>query len=456
MKSLRSQLLRTLALMLLAVFVTQGFVLYGALAHLNESQTLMHLSHDGDSVLSAIGVDAQGRLALDEQRVESVYRLPGSGQYFVVQVQGGGRIASSSLDGFEPELRLPRPGGELAYVTAGPGGSRLQVLARSGEVQGQHVTVLVAEDLSAAHQVIWQTGLLSLAVFVPLLAAALLLQGLAVSRALGPLRQVREELAEVGAGHQARIQSPVPQEIRPLVDEVNRLLVLLEQRVRQSRTAIGNLAHALKTPLAVLLQAGAAQGVPEALRETIRTQAGAIHARIDRELRRARLAGPGGPGAGAQFNPATELPVLVRMLTSVHHDKALSFEVQAPDRRLPFDREDMLELLGNLADNACKWAHQRVLIGVLERVGPGGFRHLAIRVADDGPGCTDEALASLPERGVRLDESRSGHGLGLTIVHDIAELLGGRLEFGRCPDLGGLEVRVDLPFPGDAARDRAD
>ena len=128
MRSLRRQLLRTLALMLLAVFVTQGFVLYGALAHLNESQTLMHLSHDGDSVLSAIGVDAQGRLALDEQRVESVYRLPGSGQYFVVQVQGGGRIASTSLDGFEPELRLPRPGGELAYVTAGPGGSRVQVL----------------------------------------------------------------------------------------------------------------------------------------------------------------------------------------------------------------------------------------------------------------------------------------------------------------------------------------
>jgi signal transduction histidine kinase len=314
------------------------------------------------------------------------------------------------------------------------------------------VTVLVAEDMSPARQEIWETGLLSLAVFLPLLALALLLQGLAVTRALAPLRRVREELAEVGAGQLARIQGPVPREVRPLVDEVNRLLVLLEQRVRQSRTAIGNLAHALKTPLAVLLQAGEAPGVPDALRESVRTQAGAIHERVDRELRRARLAGPGGHGAGAQFNPGVELPVLVRMLTSVHRDKALAFDVQVPDRRLPFDREDMLELLGNLADNACKWAQKRVRIEMAERAVRGERPVLEIRVGDDGPGWSEDALARLPARGVRLDEGRSGHGLGLTIVRDIAELLGGSLAFTRSQALGGLEVRVDLPFPGDAPR----
>jgi hypothetical protein len=350
MRSLRRQLLRTLTLTLLAVFITQGFVLYGALVHLANSQTLLHLSHDSESVLSAIDVDGKGQLTLDEQRVESVYRHPGSGQYFLVLIQGGGRLASGSLGTHGLEARVPGPGQSLDYEARGPDGHPLKVLARSSVVQGRPVTLLVAEDMSLARQEIWETGLLSLAVFAPLLALALLLQGLAVSRALAPLRRVRDELAEVGAGHLARIQGPVPREVRPLVDEVNRLLVLLEQRVRQSRTAVGNLAHALKTPLAVLLQAGEAPGVPETLREAVRAQAGAIHERIDRELRRARLAGPGGHGAGAHFNPGAELPALVRMLKSVHHEKALGIEVQAPDRRLPFDREDMLELLGNLAD----------------------------------------------------------------------------------------------------------
>jgi signal transduction histidine kinase len=387
MRSLRRQLLRTLTLTLLAVFITQGFVLYGALVHLANSQTLLHLSHDSESVLSAIDVDGKGQLTLDEQRVESVYRHPGSGQYFLVLIQGGGRLASGSLGTHGLEARVPGPGQSLDYEARGPDGHPLKVLARSSVVQGRPVTLLVAEDMSLARQEIWETGLLSLAVFAPLLALALLLQGLAVSRALAPLRRVRDELAEVGAGHLARIQGPVPREVRPLVDEVNRLLVLLEQRVRQSRTAVGNLAHALKTPLAVLLQAGEAPGVPETLREAVRAQAGAIHERIDRELRRARLAGPGGHGAGAHFNPGAELPALVRMLKSVHHEKALGIKVQAPDRRLPFDREDMLELLGNLADNACKWARQRVRIELSERPVRGERPVLAIRVGDDGPGC---------------------------------------------------------------------
>lgn len=452
MRSLRQQLLRTLALMLALVFLTQGFVLYGALAHLSESQTLMHLAHDGDTVLSVLEPDQLGGLRLDEQRVESVYRQPGSGQYFVVRVGGAARIASTSLGEFPLDLREPGAGGTLDYDTEGPNGSRLKVLARSAQVHGHPVTVLVAEDMSAAHREIWETGLLSLAVFVPLLALALWLQNMAVTRALAPLRRVRAELAELGAGQHTRIEGPVPREIRPLVDEINRLLVLLDQRLRQSRTAIGNLAHALKTPLAVLLQAGEAPGVPHALRQTLREQTGAIHERVERELRRARLAGPGGQGAGARFNPGVELPTLVRMLKSVHHDRSLAFDVQGPERITPFDREDMLELLGNLADNACKWARAQVRIRVSEQGEPGDPVRLDILVADDGPGCPDESLANLVQRGIRLDESRSGHGLGLTIVRDIVDLHGGRLVFGRSPQLGGLEVRVELPVTGPTDR----
>ena len=195
------------------------------------------------------------------------------------------------------------------------------------------------------------------------------------------------------------------------------------------------------------MQAGEAPGVPEALRQTLREQASAIHERVERELRRARLAGPGGQGAGARFNPGVELPALVRMLKSVHHDKPLAIAARGESRITPFDREDMLELLGNLADNACKWARAQVSIRVSEQVGPGDVARLDIVVADDGPGCPDDSLASLVQRGVRLDETRSGHGLGLTIVRDIVDLHGGRLLFARSPQLGGLEVRVELPQP---------
>ena len=177
-----------------------------------------------------------------------------------------------------------------------------------------------------------------------------------------------------------------------------------------------------------------------------------IHERVERELRRARLAGPGGQGAGARFNPGVELPTLVRMLKSVHHDRSLAFDVQGPERITPFDREDMLELLGNLADNACKWARAQVRIRVSEQGEPGDPVRLDILVADDGPGCPDESLANLVQRGIRLDESRSGHGLGLTIVRDIVDLHGGRLVFGRSPQLGGLEVRVELPVTGPTDR----
>jgi signal transduction histidine kinase len=454
--SLRRQLLRTLTGVLLAVFATQGVVLYMALGHQSHQQTLMHLSHDGDSVLAAVVIDAAGRPALDERFVESVYRLPGSGQYFLLQVHGGGQLASSSLGTATLDLRLPEPGNADDYEAPGPDGQPLQVLARTSTVGSRVVTVLVAEDKSAAREEIWRTGLLSLAVFVPLLVGALLLQSLVVSRALRPLRQVREELADVGAGRHARIEGPVSREIQPLVDEVNRLLVLLEHRVRQSRTAIGNLAHALKTPLAVLFQTSEAPDLPTVHRATVRAQASAMHERVERELRRARLAGTTAASA-AQFNPATELAVLLRMMDSVHRDKALQFDLQAPDTRLPFDREDMLELCGNLVDNACKWARTRCAVQVrqLAPAAFGGVPAVQLVVADDGPGCPPEEWAELTTRGRRLDESKPGHGLGLGIVRDVVDFLDGRLEIGRSEALGGLVVTVTLPMPGSGGSTRS-
>jgi signal transduction histidine kinase len=161
---------------------------------------------------------------------------------------------------------------------------------------------------------------------------------------------------------------------------------------------------------------------------------------IDRELKRARLAGEG--PSGARFLVESEVPPLMDALRQMYREKNLKLESRIPAAHsFAGDREDMLELIGNLLDNACKWARNRVRLTV--ETAPG----LAVAIEDDGPGVSSGQLDRLIKRGVRLDESAAGHGLGLSIVNDIIRQYGGELDFDRSPDLHGLRVRVRLPAP---------
>ena len=222
---------------------------------------------------------------------------------------------------------------------------------------------------------------------------------------------------------------------------MNRLLVLVNRRLLQARTAIGNLAHALKTPLAVLYHVADEPTLPDAIRSPLQDQTRIIRERLERELVRARLAG--GENVGGVFNPRVELEVMRRILQSIHRNKDMDIRIEAPDHNLPYDREDLLELLGNLTDNACKWARGQVVI----EVGEVPAQHLTrVRVADDGPGCSAADFERLAARGVRLDEAKDGHGLGLSICKEITEFYGGVISFCNDPLLGGLAVTVELPL----------
>ena len=447
MRSLRSRLLRTLTVMLVVLFLAEWAVLGVAIRTVSEDQMLMHLEHDGEALSAALQLARGAPARLDPRGVEMVYQRADSGHYFVLRVDGAEAFRSPSLNGFPLELRPVASGRSDHYHAAGPAGQSLIVFAQASQLQDRLVTVYVSEDIGGTNREIARLSLASLAVFLPLLAIGLAVQGLAVRRALQPLVEIRDELREVGAGRHAQITGEVPIEIKPLVDELNRLLVLLQHRLHRSRTALGNLAHALKTPLAMLFRLGDDEQIAAAQRETLRGQAEAIQDKLERELRRARLAGPSSGGAGLFFNPAAELPELVRALGAIYRDKTIEFQVDAPDCMLPFDREDMLELAGNLADNACKWARAHVAIGVA--VQPDGG--LQLHVADDGPGCGPEQMAEIARRGVRLDESKEGHGLGLSIVHDIVDFYGGTLRIEADPQWRGLGVTVTLPTPAPAA-----
>lgn len=448
MRSLRSRLLRTLTVMLALLFLAEWGVLSVAIRTVSEGQMLMHLEHDGEALLGALQVEPGGASRLDARGVEMVYQRPDSGHYFVMRVQDGQAFRSPSLGDFVLELREPQPGKTDHYRTDGPAGQALIVWGQSTLQQGRRVSVYVAEDVSDTNRQIAQLSLASLAVFLPLLAAALIVQGLAVRRALRPIVQIGDELREVGAGRHARIEGDVPQEIKPLVDELNRLLELLHQRLNRSRTALGNLAHALKTPLALLFRLGDDDALAASQRETLRSQVEAIQEKLERELRRARVAGPSTGAAGSFFNPATELPAMLQALGAIYRDKAIDFELEAPDRLLRFDREDMLELVGNLADNACKWARARVRISV-KAEGDG----LQLSVADDGPGCSADQIADIRRRGVRLDESKEGHGLGLSIVNDVVASYGGSLRMETDRQWQGLRVEVHLPAPAGGSNE---
>ncbi|MEZ5534457.1 MAG: sensor histidine kinase [Thiolinea sp.] len=274
----------------------------------------------------------------------------------------------------------------------------------------------------------------------PMLAGAgillvLVVQGMVIRRTFRRLDQIRHEVRELESGNISTLDEQVPSEIHPIVHEFNHVLGLMEERLERSRNSLGNLAHALKGPLNLLMQS--LDQEPETPgKKTAMQQAERVLRLTERELKRARMAGLG--NTTQRFSPQDDLPVLIEVLAQVHRKPAecIRLDITAATGRFG-DREDMLELLGNLLDNACKWAEQQVFC----RIEPDG-QHYRILVEDDGPGRTDAELQHMTERGTRLDESVEGHGLGLAICKDIIKLYGGQMSFGHSERLGGLLVEV--------------
>ncbi len=437
--SLRRRLNRGLAIILCLIFAAHWFAADWVIRAVAEKQMLTRLTHDGDSLLDTLNVNGSGQLTLDSSHAGSVYGQAYSGHYFVIHLDDR-TLYSDSLQGqLLPFTPVPNNTCQKFHFANGPKQQPLLVLSRGFQKFGQRVSISIAEDLTDIGHDIFGIRFAYFGLSVLVLILAIALQTADVRRALKPIKSVLGELAEIANGNQQQIMTVVPDEINPLVKEVNRLLLLVERRLNQSRTAIGNLAHALKTPLAMLFRLAedpALREYPE-LRQQLQQQNNAILQRIDRELKRARISGSF--QTGTAFNPHLELTSLVKLLKNIYSDKQLNVDVLAPDQLIRCDREDMLELIGNLLDNAFKWAKQRILVEVNCRNGA------IITVADDGPGCTDSEIAQICQRGLRLDEAVQGHGLGLAIVRDIAEFYGGQVLITRSPELGGLLIRVNLP-----------
>jgi signal transduction histidine kinase len=425
-----------------------GLLLSGIFRTAVQSSFDDRLTFDLEGLVAAAQVEEPRRISLQDRFVDPRYERVFSGWYY--QIVAGGLPAPEPLRSpslFDYVLRpagLTTIGNAQWGYTAGPDNQRLRVLMRRIVFPGpagespRVFDFLVAGDVSeteAAIATFNRTLFWSLAALGFGLIAAILIQ---VRVGLVPLGVVSEALARIREGRARRLEGKFPAEIEPLATELNSLIAHSAEVVGRARTHVANLAHFLKTPLTVLANEASSSDGP--LAESVTRQVTLMRRQVDHYLARARAAGALDV-LGSRTDVAPVIADLARVLPRMHQDKALNIATDVADG-LAFrgEREDLEEMVGNLIDNACKWARRKIRVDAK----PLEAGKILIEVGDDGPGLAPEERARAMQRGERLDESVPGSGLGLAIVRDIAKLYGGSFTLAQS-QLGGLEARLELP-----------
>jgi signal transduction histidine kinase len=393
-----------------------------------------------EGLVAGSELNEDGELELRLQLGEPRFEQPLSGWYW--QIEDRDRVLRRSPSLWDAHLPLVLAPGELmaARDVVGPDGQPLRVLVRAITLSGTDTPLLYAvagdrREIELDRQIF--NRLLSLALgtlFVGVIGAVLV----QVRFGLEPLRRMGRALGAIRGGATARLEGDFPAEIEPLAAELNALLDHNEALVERARTHVGNLAHGLKTPLSVLTnEARRSQGP---LAELVGRQVALMRRQVDHHLARARAIATGSI-LGARTDVLPVLRDLARTLERIYADKAIAIELACPpDLAFRGARQDLEEMLGNLLDNACKWA----AASVTARAEGSAGQALQIAIEDDGPGLPAARRAEVLERGHRLDEQVPGTGLGLAIVADLAQLYGGRLVLDAAA-AGGLRALLTLP-----------
>jgi signal transduction histidine kinase len=400
------------------------------------------LANNLNAMINAAELDEVGDVRLLRPLGDQRFAEPYSGLYW--QVSGGGHAPFPSRSLWDRQLALP-PGNQdcrtpCKFESTQFPSETLRVIARSVRLPGaaqpflfqvaQSSRDLDRQKARTRTAVGWSLGVLGIGLIV--------MVGLQSIYGLAPLRRVSKAIAAIRSGEARRVEAQFPVEVEPLVAEINELLAHGEAQSEAARRHAGNLAHALKTPMSVLI--GEARGRDDPLARTIEAQVQVMRRHVDHQLARARAAGR--RAASTARTPVwPSLEAIARTVGRIHQGKVLID--LAGDREASFrgEQQDLEEMLGNLIDNAALHGGGRVFITV-----EANADQVRVLVEDDGKGIAPDQRSRLFERGERLDTDKPGTGLGLAIVKDVAELYGGSVALDSSEDLGGLLVTLTLPL----------
>jgi signal transduction histidine kinase len=385
---------------------------------------------------------------------EPLFELPLSGWYWQItrtdtdkqDVRASRSLWDKKLPKLEDQgIELTPAGIRLGYVE-GPEGQSLRVVERPVDLGADgKFLVSVAGDATEIFDETRTFDYYLGSTFAALGIVLLLTTIFQVRFGLAPLKRISEKIADIRSGRAEQLEGEFPVEIAPLARETNALIDANREIVERARTHVGNLAHAIKTPLSVIVNEASAHGA-DPFAHKVLEQADVMRDQVAHHLERARIAARV-TIIGTVTEVAPALEALRRTMEKIHRDRGIVIEVKADSHaRFRGERQDLEEMAGNLVDNACKWAASHVFIEVLvERpVEPGAASMLRIVVDDDGRGLSEAERTQVSRRGQRLDESKPGSGLGLSIVVDLAGLYGGSLTLGGAP-IGGLRAELVLP-----------
>ena len=450
-RSLVGRLVTAAAGWSLALLIVAGAALTASFNHASIVRLDQSLSEDADDLYAGAAIGPTGEVyapALTDVRATRAY----SGKYWeIAELGDDGKLHSLARSrslwdaddlpaqpGVLKSLR-EKPGGQVQYDGVGPHDQSLRITAMQRILPGRarSVVFMTAEDrgpIDDDARSFALTTALALLVLGGGLVAAVVVQ---VRFGLAPLFAMRRDLVSVREGRMERLSGAYPTELLPLADELNVLIAHNREVVERQRTHVGNLAHALKTPISAMLME--AEANPGPLAELVQRQAQTMRGHVDHHPRRARAAARS-QSLGECTPVAPVVEELSRLMEKVYRTTDLDLDPGDGTLNFAGERQDLLEMIGNILENACKWSRSAVAL----RIEALDERQFRVVIEDDGPGLPADKRADALQRGARLDEGPPGSGLGLSIVDDLARAYGGCLHMGDS-DLGGLKVQIDLP-----------
>ncbi|WP_428036484.1 sensor histidine kinase [Amphritea sp.] len=433
--SIRRQLSRSL---IVALCLTMGallLVVNWGIGQISHEYMLSGMKHDAESLIAALQpVPDNQTWEVGARGASAVYQRALSGHYYLISGPDI-EIRSRSLWDYPVTFKTLAQGQENSFQMAGASGQNWLVWQLGFSKGDTAFTLSIVENSSPLDALKWRYSFWALLVLACGAVALFFMQQWILTRNFRYLDSVREKIQAFRYAEEKPDLHSVPEELAPLADDIDQLLQQLKQRVSRSRHSLGNLAHEIKRPLQRLQQLqdeSAAAYSPD-----IKHLLDDIQWLIQRELKRARIVGVSSPGR--QTNLAVDLPPLINILGKLYPAIRIETDLSAAGT-LPQDRDDMLELIGNLLDNACKYGLSKVNL-TIQIVAD----HAVIQVLDDGNGLPQESIELLLQRGQRLDERQEGAGLGLSICHDIVESYQGQFTLENHPP-DGILVTIELPL----------